>query len=551
MNIKFTVSVLLFLFPSILNSQSVGYPQLPFNMPQIDIPHFRPDTYNIVNYGAKPDGITLNTSAIALAIEACNKAGGGVVMVSRGIWLTGPIKLASNVNLHMDKGSLLLFSRNFDDYPLLYTTYEGFHRVRCASPISGNNLENIAITGEGIIDGSGDAWRPVKKSKLTSAQWNELKNSGGVLNKEGNIWYPSEKSLLGNSLSYEELQSRHSLQEHEDIKDALRPVLLSLIQCSNILLDGPAFQNSPAWNIHPLMCEKVVIRNIDVRNPWYSQNGDGLDLESCRYCHVENCRFDVGDDAICLKSGRDKAGRERGMPTEFVLIKDCIVYHGHGGFVIGSEMSGGIRNIVVSNCTFMGTDVGLRFKSARGRGGLVENIYATHINMTEIPTQAILFDLFYSGKAPVPDEEDKTGDNPEPSIPPVSEETPQFRNCYFSDITCKGAGQAVLMRGLPEMKISNIHIRNLRIAAARGISCADVEKISFKDLMIFNESGPVFEISHSDSILIENVIYTDGTDIFTYIKDANRGSIEIINVDLSKSKNGIVRGDEVRPDILK
>jgi DNA sulfur modification protein DndE len=520
-------------------------------MPPIDIPLFRADTYNIADHGAKSDGITLNTRAIASAIEACSMAGGGVVLVPRGLWLTGPVQLKSNVNLHLEKGSLLLFSRNYDDYPLLLTTYEGSQRVRCTSPISGYNLENIAITGEGIIDGSGDAWRPVKKSKLTASQWNELKSSGGFLNKEGNIWYPTEKSLLGNTLSFNEIQLRKSLQEHEDIKDALRPVLLSLIKCNDILIDGPTFQNSPAWNLHLLMCENIVIRNINVRNPWYAQNGDGLDLESCRYCHIDNCRFDVGDDAICIKSGRDKAGRERGMPTEFVVINDCIVYHGHGGFVIGSEMSGGVRNISVSNCSFMGTDVGLRFKSTRGRGGLVENIYATHINMTEIPAQAILFDLFYGGNAPIPDAEDKAGDNPTESIPPVSEETPQFRNFFLSDITCKGAGQAILMRGLPEMNVMNIHLQDIRIVANKGINCVDTKKISFKDMQIITKTGPVFELLNCDSVLITTVIYADGTDTFANIKGSATGNIQITDVDLSKSKKGIVTGDEVQSDALK
>ncbi|MBN1415846.1 MAG: glycoside hydrolase family 28 protein [Bacteroidales bacterium] len=543
--------VLLLLSAAILNSQPIEFQELPFDMPPVTVPVFRPDTYNIVDYGAKPDGITLNTNAIASAIEACSHNGGGVVTVPSGIWLTGPVKLDNNINLYLEKGALLLFTRNIDDYPLIFATYEGSERARCTSPISGSNLENIAITGEGIIDGSGDAWRPVKKSKLTTRQWNELINSGGVINKEGNIWYPSEKSLRGNSLPHDEFQLRKSLQDYEDIKDALRPVLLSLVKCRNVLIDGPTFQNSPAWNLHSLMCESIVIRNVDVRNPWYAQNGDGLDLESCRYGRIENCRFDVGDDAICIKSGRDKAGRERGIPTECIVINDCIVYHGHGGFVIGSEMSGGVRNIYVSNCTFMGTDVGLRFKSTRGRGGMVDNIYATHINMTGIPAQAILFNLFYGGSAPIPDEEDKTPDNPVSVIPPVSEETPQFRNFFFTDITCTGAGQAVLMKGLPEMKISNIHLQDVRIVADKGIKCSDIEESNFKGLEIITKKGPVFDLYNCNSVVIDAVKYTDGTDVFANIGGSGSGNIQLVNINLSKSEKGVVTGDEVRPDALK
>ena len=541
MNKHLVLAVLTFLFCRTLNSQSIEFHDLPFDMPGMELPQFRPDTFNIVSYGAIPDGMALNTNAITSAIEACSLAGGGVVVVPRGIWLTGPLKLASHINLHLEQGALLLFSRNFDDYPLLRTTYEGAERVRCASPISGADLENIAITGKGVIDGSGDAWRPVKKSKLTAAQWNKLIHSGGILNQQGNTWYPSEKSLLGNTTPGRIIQPGPDLQEYEAVKDALRPVLLSLINCRNVLIDGPTFQNSPAWNLHPLMCENIVIRNIEVRNPWYAQNGDGLDLESCRSCLIENCRFDVGDDAICIKSGRDKAGRERGIPTEFVVIRNCIVYHGHGGFVIGSEMSGGVRNIFISNCTFMGTDIGLRFKSTRGRGGLVENIYASHIDMIEIPAQAVSFNLYYGGAPPIPDEEDKPIGNVTVAIPKVSEETPQFRNFYFTDITCRGAGQAVLMRGLPEMKISNIHINDFRVVADRGISCTDIEKTSFKDLSVITKTGPVFELVGCDSVVIDQVTYAEDTDIFAKVRGADPNDVQIIHVDLSKSKRGVIK----------
>src|SRR5690606_35184650 len=185
------------------------------------------------------------------------------------------------------------------------------------------------------------------------------------------------------------------------VKDFLRPVMVSLVGCNKVLLDGPTFQNSPAWNLHPLMCSNVILRNLTVRNPWYSQNGDGVDLESCKNVLIYNNTFDVGDDAICFKSGKNEDGRKRGMATENVIVKNNVVYHGHGGFVIGSEMSGGVKNVHVSNCTFLGTDVGLRFKSTRGRGGVVENIYISDIDMTNIPTESIRFNMFYGGNAPV------------------------------------------------------------------------------------------------------------------------------------------------------
>src|SRR5687768_10005520 len=188
---------------------------------------------------------------------------------------------------------------------------------------------------------------------------------------------------------------------YNSIKDFLRPNLLLLTNCKYILLDGPTFQNSPAWCLHPLMSEHLTVRNILVKNPWYAQNGDGIDVESCKNVVIENSTFDVGDDGICIKSGRDKAGRERGMPTENLLVRNCTVYHAHGGFVIGSEMSGGARNIIVENCTFDGTDIGLRFKTTRGRGGIVENIFINNIAMKNIPGEAILFDMYYAAQDPI------------------------------------------------------------------------------------------------------------------------------------------------------
>ena len=180
-------------------------------------------------------------------------------------------------------------------------------------------------------------------------------------------------------------------------RDFLRPVLLDFDSCENVLIEQVCFQNSPAWCLHPFRCHNVIINNVLVVNPWYSQNGDGLDLEASKDVLVLNSKFDVGDDAICLKSGKDKDGRELNSPCENVIVDGCSVYHGHGGFVVGSEMSSSVKNICVKNCTFLGTDVGLRFKSKRGRGGCVGNIYIDNINMIGIETDCILFDLNYSG----------------------------------------------------------------------------------------------------------------------------------------------------------
>ncbi|HPE74933.1 MAG TPA: glycoside hydrolase family 28 protein, partial [Draconibacterium sp.] len=382
-------------------SQSSGkYENIEFEMALVQGPSIPDNEVNIKDFGAVSGGQVLNTEAFASAIDAVSKMGGGKVIIPAGIWLTGPIILKSNLQMHAEAGSLIIFSADKDLYPVIETNFEGLNTWRCQSPVYGKNLENIAFTGNGIWDGSGDSWRFVKKSKLNEGQWEKLVASGGVLNDKKDEWYPSGQ--FKNAMQNADQNVRLDLttkEEFESIRDFLRPVMVSIQNSKRVMFDGPVFQNSPAWCIHPLVVEDLIVRNLTVRNPWYSQNGDGIDVESCKNVIIENSNFDVGDDAICIKSGKDKDGRTRGIACENLVIRNNIVYHGHGGVTVGSEMSGGVRNVHVSDCTFMGTDVGLRFKSNRGRGGIVENIFISDILMTDIPTFAISFNLFYGGRS--------------------------------------------------------------------------------------------------------------------------------------------------------
>jgi DNA sulfur modification protein DndE len=241
-----------------------------YELPNYYMPVFRKDTFNILHYGAVADGQTLNTQAISQAIERCNAAGGGTVLVPAGLWLTGPISLKNNVNLHLAKGALLQFSRRFGDYPIVQTTWEGQESFRCQAPIGGFDLTNVGITGEGVLDGGGDAWRMVKKDKLTASQWTKLLKSGGVTNEKKDTWYPSDKSLRGNNLpnAGRILNGQTpSIEELESYKDFMRPNMVSLTRCRNVLIEGVTFQNSPAWTMHPLLCDHVSVRNVTVKNP--------------------------------------------------------------------------------------------------------------------------------------------------------------------------------------------------------------------------------------------------------------------------------------------
>ncbi len=482
------------------------YDNLPFNMPILERPQFPETTVNIKDFGGIPDGIYLNTSAFEKALTTLAEKGGGTLIVPSGIWFTGPIVLRSHINLHLEKGALILFSPDFDHYPLVKTVLKGLDIRKCQSPISGRGLENIAITGEGSINGSGEAWRPLKKYKVTQQHWDKVVKSGGFL-KDPGYWVPSEKSLLGEKMNANVPRKDMTEADWLAVKDYLRPVMVSLIECKNVLLEGVLFENSPGWNIHPLMCENVIIDSISVRNPGYSQNGDGLDLESCLNSIVINSSFDVGDDAICIKSGKDEDGRRRGRPTENVIIDNCKVFQGHGGFVVGSEMSGGVRNISVSNCQFMGTDVGLRFKSCRGRGGVVENIYIRDINMFNIVTESFLFDLYYGGKSASESLEDGDETPVSEKIPVVDEKTPCFRNIYVKNLTSRNARRAMFFNGLPEMKISNINVENVTIMATLGAELVESKDITFKNVKIIPLQGPALILRNVDDLRVTGLEY--------------------------------------------
>lgn len=410
---------------------------IPFEMPKIEGVKIAGGEVVVTATGAKGDGKTKCTEAIQKAIDTQSEKGGGRVVVPQGVWLTGPIVMKSGIDLHLEAGAVLLFSADIDDYPKIETVYEGTKMEKRQSPITGEGLSNIAITGRGVIDGNGQAWRPLKKQKVTESQWKRM-TKGGEFPRE-DMWYPSEERVYR------------------------RPVMVHLESCKNVLLQGVTFQNSPAWNIHPMLCENVVIDGITARNPAYAQNGDALDLESCKNVYVLNSVFDAGDDCICLKSGRDEEGRKRGVPTENVVVSGCTVFSGHGGFVVGSEMSGGVRNVYVENCQFVGTDAGLRFKSCRGRGGVVENIYIKGVSMAGILGDAVTFDMHYGAKSVIEEINGVRVNKTEPEK--ADETTPVFRNIDISDVSCVGARRALYFNGLPEMPIKNIKLRNISIKA--------------------------------------------------------------------------------------
>jgi polygalacturonase len=365
---------------------------------------------------------------------------------------------------------------------------------RCRSLLWGENLSGIGLTGAGVFDGQGDAWRPVKKVKVSAEMWAELVAQGGLVEQKAGIWWPSRKAFRGHRLWLQILD--HGVEVAPEVLASVRhglpPTLVKLSGCRNIRINGPTFINSPSWGIHLFACRDVEVRHITVSSPHYAQNGDGIDIDSTSAVVVSDSTFDVGDDAICLKSGRDPGGPQRPLPTENIAIARCRVLRGHGGVTLGSETSGGIRNVRVAQCVFDGTDVGIRIKTARGRGGVIEDVVFRDIEMPAIRRAAIQFDMGYGLKGALKPAKADAG-------------TPRVRNIKIHNVSCGNASVGIDMRGLPEQPIEAIELRNLDLTADKGAAIRDVSGLSLTNVRLRSSATPAATFERVSGLTTKNV----------------------------------------------
>lgn len=468
-------------------------------------------TYDIRALGADNSGNEKCTALINQTIEQAAKEGGGTICFTAGTYTTGAITLRSNITLQLDAGATLSFSTDFDDYlPFRKIRWEGIFMNSFTPLLYAKGAENITIKGEGTLEGNGKVWW----EEIKRIQYNKWKdNPSKELTKYQQMWFDQNKEIKVEPYFEEGLN-----------RAFFRPPFIQFQECNNINIEGITIKNSPFWTINPVGCNDLVIHGITINNPDDGWNTDGINPSSCSNVRISDCFVSVGDDCVTIKSGRDFDGRNYGKPCENITVTNCVMLSGHGGVVIGSEMSGGVKNVTISNCVFDGTDAGIRLKASRGRGGVVENIRVDNIVMRNIQKNAFIFNLFY----------DKTS-KPEP----VSDRTPIFRNIHISNVTGVDIKSAGFIRGIEEMPVSELSFDNINLETEDGFTAETAENLHFNNIVITTEKGPSLEFTKCNGVILN--------DIRTKTPHEGRAIIEV-----SDSKNMLINNcyQQVPADIF-
>ena len=426
--------------------------QVPQILARIKPPVFPKHDFVITKYGAKAGVENDSTSAISKAIDACNKAGGGRVVIPAGEFLTGAIHLKSNVNLYLSRGATLKFSIDEKSYlPIVMTRWEGMELMSYSPFIYAFGQSNIAITGEGTLDGQSGPdgfwkWHGNPKYGWKEGMPNQ-KAARAKLYKMMEDGLPVEQRIFGAG-------------------SFLRPNFIQPYRCKNILIEGVSIINSPMWEIHPVLSENIIVRNVRIFS--HGPNNDGCDPESCKDVLVENCSFDTGDDCIAIKSGRNEDGRRIGVPTENMIVRGCEMKDGHGGVTIGSEISGGVRNIFAENCKMdsPNLDHALRVKNNAARGGLLENFYFRNIAVGQVAHAVVTIDFNY--------EEGAKG-----------KFIPVMRNYVVENLRSGKSEYAVDLQGLDKAPVENVQLRSATFDnVAKGSIVKNVDGIKLDAVRI-------------------------------------------------------------------
>ncbi|HVX84648.1 MAG TPA: glycoside hydrolase family 28 protein [Phycisphaerae bacterium] len=463
-------------------------PPLP---PEVTFPSNK--VVKVTDEGAVADGKTLCTDAIAKAIDECAAAGGGIVEFPKGdeAYLTGRIKLKSNITLQIDEGAVVKFATGSAGepleklYPLEKTRYEAVDVMNYSPLIYAYQCENIRITGKGTLDGQGQWWWDWARnpSGATGATGRNAGSPNGGSSGQGVGGTAEAKRLMAEYT--QDREGKYPLEERVfgDKNTGYRPCFIEPYECKNVVVEDVTIKNSPFWTVHPLYTTNFTLRNANVSGS--GPNTDGCDPDSCNTVLIEGVTFKTGDDCIAIKSGRDGDGIRRNKPCENLTIRNCTMNGGHGAVTLGSETSAGIRHVLAENCAVDGPDVAIRLKSARGRGGGFEDFMARNITVKSVKKQAILITLRYEKQLPA------TGKN---------ETTPVADNLWIEDVTCEHAPQAILMEGLEESPIENVTLKNVNITCDKGASVDYVKGLVRENVTITPKSGEAWKITNSTGV---------------------------------------------------
>ncbi|WP_378187346.1 glycoside hydrolase family 28 protein [Aquimarina sp. W85] len=426
----------------------------------VKAPQFPDFSVNVLDYGAISDSITLNTTAFSKAINYCVSQGGGRVLVPKGVYLTGPIHLDNNINIHLEEGAEIRFSTNPDHYyPLVHTSFEGIELMNYSPLIYAKGKNNIGITGKGVLNG-----------QASVQNWWLWKGSKDYGYQEG---MPSQSDSLNLPTLMHMGQTNIALDNRVFGKGHyLRPSFIEPFECTNVLIRDVKIINAPFWIIHPFKSKNVLIDNVYVQS--HGPNNDGCDPEYSKNVVIKNSTFNTGDDCIAIKAGRDAEGRRVGISSENILVKNCKMIDGHGGVVIGSEMSAGVKNIFIENC-FMDSpnlDRAIRIKTNTRRGGFVDGIYVKNIVIGQVKEAVLKINMHYA-----------THNNQ------IGEHMPIVKNIYLDSIQVANGGRFVILaKGHESSTIKNINISNVTVQKTETpFSLDHVESIHFKNTYINNK----------------------------------------------------------------
>ncbi|HEY9055178.1 MAG TPA: glycoside hydrolase family 28 protein [Rectinemataceae bacterium] len=399
---------------------------------------------DIRRFGAEPGGSRDASAAIAGALEYLKSKGGGTLLVPEGIFLCGPIELPSDTTLYLDTGACLRFSNDFSSYPPVESRWEGISCWAMHPLVFARNARNVAIRGEGTLDGQGAAWWAAHKRKKAERQ------AGPETEAELRL-----AALNGGTADQPSGGGGRETQ-------FLRPPLVQFLSCDRVVVEGVSLVNSPFWTLHPVFTSRLRVENVSISNPPDAPNTDGIDIDSCSEVTISGCLVDVGDDCIALKSGSGPGGVALAKPTRDVEIRRCTFLNGHGGVVIGSETAGGVENLEVADCRFLGSDRGVRMKSRRGRGGTVQNLVFRNLVMDSV-LAPITLNMYYNCGS----KRDEAGKLFSLDALIADELTPRFRNIIISNLVatrCRASAGFIV--GLPESKVENLSLENCLIELA-------------------------------------------------------------------------------------